>query len=188
MNPRKIFASLLLASIIAVPALTAANSPAAAAPEAVIKLGKISPNGPFRLWSAVNALLPAYAKLKGGAALRSRVAGLTAANAAGKKPGDVMVQTVEFRGLLDAIRQQRKLAKIETYKDPLGRAITPAVVFVNAGFNLDALVEIYYATLNKPGANVGQYYEIPLATGKSPSDVYALVELATRRLRLIRGS
>lgn len=188
MNPRKIIASLSFASIFAVSALSAGYSPAAAAPKEVIKLGKITPNGPFRLWSAVNALLPVYAELKGGAALRSRVAGMNAANAAGKKPGDVMVQTVQFRSLLDAIRKQRKLAKIETYKDPLGRAVTPAVVFVNAGFNLDALVETYYTTLNKPGTTVGQYYQTPLASGKTPSDVYALVELATRRLRLIQGS
>lgn len=188
MSARKIFMALLFAAIIAVPALTVGIAPAAAASEEQIKLGKITPNGPFRLWSAVNALLPAYAELKGGAALRSEVASMGAGDATGKKPGDVMAQSVKFSALLDAIRKQQKLAKIETYKDPLGRAVTPAVVFVNAGFNFDALVESYYSALQQPDTNVGHFYVVPVASGKSPSDVYALVELATRRLQLINGS
>jgi hypothetical protein len=154
----------------------------------IANLGKITPNGPYRLWSAINKVLPDYAALVGGAALRAQVEGMTAADASGKNPGHVMAQTVAFRDLLEAIRGELKLAQVEVFKDPLGRAVTPAVVFVNAGFNMDAVVEAYHVALNKPDAKHGKFYDVPVASGKSPSDVFALVELASRRLRLIQGS
>lgn len=187
MEIRRILGPLLIALMFSTPALAAETSTAAGSAE-VAKLGKISPNGPYRLWTAINGVLPAYAALKGGAGLRAQVEYLAAFDASGKKPGDVMVQTNEFRRLLEILRDQLKLAEIEIYKDPLGRAVTPAVVFVNAGFNMDALVEAYFTALNKPDAMVGEFYEVPVSSGKTPSDVYALAELATRRLRLIQGS
>ena len=52
-----------------------------------------------------------------------------------------MAQTEIFRAILEDIRDQLKLSEINTYKDPLGRKITPAVVFLNSGHVLDALVE-----------------------------------------------
>jgi len=82
-----------------------------------------------------------------------------------------------------------KLAKVEVFKDPLGRAVTPGLVFVNVGFNMDALVKAYHVALNNPGVQHGKFYNVPVVSGKSPSDVlYAMIELATRHLALIRGS
>ncbi len=189
----RITGALLLITTFAGPALAAEKSPAAASAKADSaqagpKLGKITPNGPYRIWTAINGVLPDYAALKGGAGLRAQVQGLTAEPAFGKKPGDVLRQGMEFHHLLEALRGELKLGKIQVYKDPLARAVTPAVVFVNAGFGLDGLVEAFHVAMNKPDASLGKYFDVPVPSGKSPSDVYALVELATRRLRLIQGS
>ncbi len=177
-----------LCSLLLLSAPVQASENKAIATDEIVKLGKITPNGPYRLWSAINKVLPDYAALAGGAALRAQIEGMAVADASGKNPGHVLAQTAAFRDLLEAMRNELKLAKVEVYKDPLGRAVTPAVVFVNAGFNMDALVEAYHVALNKPAAEHGKFYDVPVASGKTPSDVYALVELATRRLALIQGS
>ncbi|MBL6951095.1 MAG: hypothetical protein ISR50_00570 [Alphaproteobacteria bacterium] len=49
-------------------------------------------------------------------------------------------------------------------------------------------MEAFHIALNKPDASLGKYFDVPVTSGKSPSDVYAQVELATRRLRLIQDS
>jgi|APSaa5957512535_1039671.scaffolds.fasta_scaffold109352_1 hypothetical protein len=200
MKTLTVFGSLVFAMMYAVPVLAADTSPStqgttagtamahkastAVAPE----LGKITPNGPYRIWTAINAVLPDYAMLKGGAALRAKVEGLTAVPVSGKKPGEVLRQGMQFKGVLEALRERQKLNNIDIYTDPLGRDVTPGVVYVNAGFGLDGIVECYHLALNDPDATHGKYYGVPAASGKTPSDVYALVELATRRLRLIEGS
>ncbi len=185
MKALKLAAPLLLALVLAGPAL--ASEPKASTGE-VVKLGKISPNGPYRLWTIINKVLPAYAAAKGGASLRAQVESMAPLAVSGKKPGHVLAQSVQFRATLDAAGQAMKLAKVQIYKDPLGRTVTPGVVFVNAGYSLDRLVEAYFVALNKPDAQVGDFYDVPVAAGKSPSEVFALVELATRRLHLIEGS
>jgi len=174
----KIVGPLLLIAAFAVPALAAETSSPAVSLKAdgaqgAPKLGKISPNGPYRIWTAINSVLPDYAALKGGAGLRAQVEGLTVEPAFGKKPGDVLRQGMEFHHLLEAVREDLKLGKIKVYKDPQGRAVTPAVVFVNAGYGLDGLVEAFHIALNKPDASLGKYFDVPVTSGKSPSDVYA---------------
>ncbi|MBT3533844.1 MAG: hypothetical protein HN478_08195 [Rhodospirillaceae bacterium] len=182
----KILGPMLTALILAAPVQAAQT--AADGKGDMVKLGKITPNGPYRFWAAINKVLPDYAAVTGGAELHAQVKTLSAHPAAGRTPGDVMVQTAEFRDLLEILRRRLKLAKIEIYKDPLGRAVTPGVVLANAGFNMDALVETYRAAAKKPEESLGHFYDVPVMNGKSPSDVYGLVELATRRLRLIQGS
>ncbi|MDP6873509.1 MAG: hypothetical protein QF521_08275 [Alphaproteobacteria bacterium] len=180
------FAAPLLLAVAFITPIQAAGTKAPAGE--VVKLGKISPNGPFRLWTIINKVLPAYAAAKGGASLRAQVENMAPLAVSGKKPGHVLAQSVQFRDALDATARTMKLAKVRIYKDPLGRTVTPGVVFVNAGYSLDTLVEVYFTVLNKSDAQVGDLYDVPVAAGKSPSDVFALVELATRRLRLIQGS
>lgn len=189
------FAPLMVGLSLASPAI-AAESPSTAAGATTVestaawipKLGKIAPGGPFRLWTAINKVLPEYASLKGGKGLRFRVAGVSAGRFSGKNPGDVMAQTAEFGALLKTLRDQFKLAETKTYKDPLGRKVTPAVVFLNAGHMLDALVETFYISSNKSKKALGEFYDVPFVGGKTPSDVFRLVYLATIRLQLIAGS
>lgn len=189
------FAPLLVGLILASPAM-AADSPSNVAGATTVpakaawipKLGQIKPSGPFRLWTAINKVLPQYASLKGGKGLKSQVEGVPAEKFEGMSPGDVMAQTAEFRAMLKTLRAPLKLAKIKTYEDPLGRKVTPAIVFINAGHILDAVVQTFYVSSNKSYTALGEFYQVPFVAGKKSDDVFALVYLATRRLRLIAGS
>ncbi len=195
MKLRNVLLPLAVSLTLAAPARAAeAPSEVAAAPtvasseEGVIELGKISPNGPYRLWNAVNKVLLDYASLRGGAELRSQVQGLSAGQYDGKTPADVLTQAAEFRGMLERLLDRLNLPKVEIYKDPLGRDVTPGVVFVNAGHIMDAVVSAFRSASNKPDESLGGLYDVPVATGKTPSDVFGLVYLATRRLQLIAAS
>lgn len=186
---------LAVSLILAAPAGAAeSSSEVAGAPavgsteESVIELGKISPDGPYRIWNAVNKVLLEYASLKGGGELRSRVQGLNAGQFDGKTPADVLAQAAEFRDTLERLLDRLQLPKVEIYKDPLGRQVTPGVVFVNAGHIMDAVVAAFYSASNKPDQSLGDLYDVPVTTGKTPSDVYALTYLATQRLQLIAAS
>ena len=138
-------------------------TPALAAGEADLpKLGKITPNGPYQLWSGINSLIPEYALLKGGKGLKSQVMAQTATAFSGKTPGDVMQQTEVARNLLDLIAASNKVPKAATYKDPLGRAVTPAVVFLNAANLMDTFVRSYDAAANKSMPGLGKYYAHPM--------------------------
>ncbi len=195
MKLRNVLLSLAVSLTLAAPA-SAAESPSdvAAAPtvasseEGIIELGKISPNGPYRLWTAINKVLLDYALLKGGEELRSQAEGLYSGQIDGKTPADVLTQAAEFRGTLEQLLDRLNLPKVEVYKDPLGRSVTPAVVFVNAGHIMDAVVSAFHSASNKPDTSLGDLYDVPVATGKTPSDVFRLAYLATRRLQLIAAS
>ncbi len=154
----------------------------------IIELGKISPNGSYRLWSAVNDVLLDYASLEGGDELRSQVQALTAYRFNGKSPADVLAQAAVFRDALEQLLERLQLPKVEVYEDPLGREATPGVVFVNAGNIMDALVAAFHSASNRSDESLGDLYDVPVATGKTPSDVFGLVFLATRRLQLIAAS
>lgn len=151
------------------------------------ELGKVTPNGPYRLWTAVNKGLLEYAFVKGGKELKAKVATLTPTDLKGKKPGDVLKQGAIFRGFLDSARAKIKLPPASKYRDPQGRAVTPAVVFLNAGHLLDGLFHLIAASNKGSNDGLGEIYNVAKFKGKSPSNVFSQVELATRRLDMIRG-
>lgn len=99
-----------------------------------------------------------------------------------------MTQTAEFRSVLERLLGQLKLAKVQVYKDPLGRKVTPGVVYVNAGYIMDSLIFALHTASASREKPLGDLYDVPAATGKTPSDVFGLVSLATRRLQLITAS
>ena len=82
---------------IEAPSVAAGAVKAGSVASEIPKLGKISPNGPYRLWIAINNVLPEYALSKGGRELKSRVEGLSAFEFEGKTPGDVLAQAKEYR-------------------------------------------------------------------------------------------
>ncbi len=187
----RIIRSLLILAIgviLAGPALAASDTAKSvdSVDEAYIpKLGKITPDGPFRIWTALNNVIPEYALLVGGKELKAKVLKLSARGFTGKSPGNVMEQTERARALLDGLAVKYKLPKAARYSDPLGRAVTPAVVFLNAGNLLDTLVASYFVASKPTELGLGRLYAVPEFTGKKPNDVYGLVELATRRLEVI---
>ena len=189
MKIQRFMATLVVGLVIAMPAGAAEPSPSAGAKAAdVVELGNIPPSGPFQLWTSMNRVLPEYAMLKGGAELKARVEGLSATYFEGKTPADVLAQTAEYRATLEALRAQLNLPEVQIYKDPLGRTVTPGVVFVNSGYIMDATVRTYHTASDKPDVSLGGFYDVPVIAGKTPSDVFGLVHLATKRLQLITGS
>ena len=190
-----ILAPLVLGLFLAAPASAGitpsgvAGTPAIDSKEAsVVELGKITPNDPYQLWDAINDVLLDYALLQGGEELKSQVAGVYAGQIDGKTPADVMTQTVEFRVALDQLLDRLKLAKVHIYVDPLGRDVTPGVVYVNAGYIMDRIIFALHTASDRQDKPLGDLYDVPAATGKTPSDVFGLVSLATRRLQLITAS
>ncbi len=169
-----LLSSVLVAGLLALPTF---HSSAAE----VVELGKISPNGPYRIWSSINAGLVELAYHKGGEALKSQVSAMSPVVALGKKPGHVLAQGDIFRALLDANLE----SPTAIYKDPLGRDITPGVVYVNATNMLDGLFVNIVAEAKGNADGLGDIYINEAVEGKTPSDVYALVYLATRRMQLI---
>ncbi len=195
MKMLRFLAPLVIGSVLTAPVIAAETSSQAAGAatldskgQPVAELGKIAPDGPFRLWTAINRVLLDYASLKGGNELRSQVEGLSPGQFYNRTPGDVLTQTAEFRATLEKLRARLDLPKVRIYEDPLGREVTPGVVFVNAGHIMDATVFAYYTASDKPDEALGNFYDVPVVTGKTPSDVFGLVQLATRRLQLIAGS
>ncbi len=165
---------------------SAAQTPAAdSKKESAVELGEISPDGPFRIWTSINRVLLDYALVSGGEGLKSQVQGLSAGQFDAMTPGDVLAQSVEYRNTLERLRDRLKLSKVPVYVDPLGRAVTPGVVFVNAGHIMDATVAALFTASDKPDKSFGDLYDVPVTSGKTPSDVFALVSLATSRLELI---
>ena len=90
-------APLVVGLVFAISAAANEAEDAAGSNPTVVKLGKITPNGPYRLWNAINNVLPEYALSKGGRGLKSRVEGLTAFSFDGKTPGDVLARVAEYR-------------------------------------------------------------------------------------------
>ena len=99
-----------------------------------------------------------------------------------------MTETDEFRDVLERLLGQLKLAKVQVYKDPLSGKVTPGVVYVNAGYIMDSIILALHTASPSQDKPLGDLYDVPTATGKTPSDVFGLVSLATRRLQLIMAS
>ena len=195
MRPSVFLAPLALGLILAAPAGAAITSsvvteasPVLSTDADVVELGPITPDHPYQIWTAINDVVLKYALMKGGDELKSRVAGVYAGQSDGKTPGDVMTQTDEFRVVLEKLLGQLKLAKVQVFKDPLGRKVTPGVVYVNAAYIMDSIIFALHTASPSQDKPLGDLYDVPLATGNTPSDVFGLVSLATRRLQLILGS
>lgn len=177
-----IIAPLVLGLLFTAPASVAQSQSETAS---VVELGKITPNDSYQLWSAINRALLEYAGAIGGKKLQFDVVEVYADLAFDMTPADVMTQTADFRVVLDMILDQLKLAKSQTYEDPLGRKVTPGVVYVNAGYLLDSTIFALHTTSDRQGKPLGDLYVVPTAADKTPNDVFELVSLATNRLRLI---
>ncbi len=98
----------------------------------------------------------------------------------GKKPADVLAQAQIFREKLDKLRQRSSLPATEKYGTGDG-VITPSVVFLNSGHILDATVEWLIKNTGREQL-VSEFYTRHDFSGKTPSDPFALIVLANRRI------
>lgn len=170
--------SVTIAGIVAATFLISAKSHAA-------ELG-LTPSNVVSLWSNINNALLTSAEIIDGAAGRAALEAMTVGSFPGKKPGDVLAQVVAFRAKLDKVGQRLSLKPTKTYSDPEGGAVTPSVVFMNSGHVLDSIV---LTVIKLDGERlIGGLYAAHELSGKSPSDAYAMVELANRRIDVLERS
>ncbi|MBT4710313.1 MAG: hypothetical protein HOB82_02145 [Alphaproteobacteria bacterium] len=147
----------------------------------------LTPNHVLSIWTNINDALVAV----GGSIAATPPSARDLQNAnrmsavvfADKTPGDVLGQLTVIRARLDAIAVARNLDISRVYVDPDGAAVTPSVVFLNSGHVLDTLVRI----LNDadPDLLAGGFYAKTAYEDKTPSDVFGLIDLVSRRLDLL---
>lgn len=145
----------------------------------------LTPSDVVMLWTNTNNALVGVATIApgGGESLARQVKAMSLGEFEKKMPGEVLGKVVEFRGKLDSLRKRIGLPATGEFHNKDGK-ITPSVVFLNTGFVLDSAAEwIIKSSKNK--VSVGEYYVPYEIKGKTPTDAFAMAELATRRIDLI---
>ncbi len=151
-----------------------------------VELG-LTPSHVFSVWQNINSALMTVARVSsGGADLGQRLGAVAPGSFEGKKPADVLKQVSKCREKLDRLRSKSGLKATGRYQND-GGTVTPSLVFLNSGAVLDGVVLWVVKNTTKEQL-VSQFYTRHDISGKTPSDVFGLVDLATRRLDLILAS
>lgn len=144
----------------------------------------LTPSNVVSIWTNINGALLTSAEIARGEEGRDALEALTIGSFPGKKPADVLQQVAAFRTKLDSIGQKLGLKATTIYTDPDGGTVTPSVVFMNSGYVLDSIV---LSVIKRDGERlVSGFYTSYAINGKKPSDAFAMVELASRRLELLQ--
>lgn len=145
-----------------------------------VELG-LTPSHVFSLWTNINtALVTTGSAVTGDDDVSRRLAGMSPAAFHDKTPGNVLEQVAAFRDKLDRLKAASGLNATQVYRDPEGGEVTPSVVFLNSGHVLDSLVLLLIHSDSK--RLVGGFYARHEISGKTPSNVFGLVDLANRRM------
>ncbi len=153
------------------------------APGGALELG-LTPSQVFSLWTNINQCLLATAKVvSADGAWRESLAAMTPRRFEGKTPEHVLERLAAFRAKLDEMRRTAGLARVEAVDDG-DDTVTPSVVFLNSGRVLNGLVE-WLIVNTGPEQLVSRFYTRHPFTGKAPSNVFAQVDLAERRIDAI---
>ncbi len=149
-------------------------------PARAVELG-LTPSHVYSLWTNINAALVTLGPaMTGSDDISKHLEGMTPSAVKNKTPGDVLGQVAVFRTKLDRIGISSGLKATQVYSDPKGGKVTPSVVFLNSGNVLDSLVLLLIRTDDKQ--LVSGFYKRHEFSGKTPSNVFSLVELANRRM------
>lgn len=144
-----------------------------------IDLG-LTPNHVYSLWTNINECLIATSRgTSGGAVLQATLRAMKPRIFSGKSPADVLAQLAEYRAKLDRLLLARNLSRAKRVA-PDG-VVTPSDVYLNSGKILDAQMR-WMILLTGKEYTVSQFYKRHGFSGKTPSDVFALVDLANRRM------
>lgn len=140
-------------------------------------------NHVFSLWSNVNDALIEAAADPDGAEFGREVASMQPDPFSQKAPSDVLEQVVVFRGKLDRLRAAAGLGATKIYGTEDG-VVEPSDVFLNSGHVLNGLVD-WLGRVSERGCDENRFYQRGTCSGKTPSDVFGMVDLANRRADLI---
>lgn len=145
----------------------------------------LTPSHVFSLWVNINNCILAVAReMFEDRAFHVRLRRLSPVVTSGKKPSDVLVGVLALRGQVDMIRLAKGLRPSARFQAESAE-ITPSIVFLTSGDVLDGLADWYVRHAGREKL-VGRFYVRRGFTDKTPSDVFGLVDLARRRLKLIR--
>lgn len=170
----RIYAVFALLGVLAFPA-----SPRA------LDLG-LTPSHVYSLWANINeSLIAATRTVSSDTNRRNALTALKPNQYSGKKPADVFVQVGIYREKLNRLLLVQNLPLAKQVGQVDG-TITPSNVFLNSGHVLNAQVRWLIVMTGKE-QTVSQFYERHEFSGKTPSDVYGLVDLANRRMDMLLG-
>lgn len=143
--------------------------------------GKITPSGPFHLWRGIEEFVPL---LMPNPTQARKIRAIKAQKFRGKTPGDVLTHLARFRRKLNRLSEKYKLRKTEIFRSPTGEKVSPAIVYINSGHVYDAVVRLLLVA-NPKDQSYREIFTIPYPKGKTPSDVYRLVDLAIRKINVL---
>ena len=147
----------------------------------------LTPDQVFSLWTNINrSLLATSHVVSDDAAWQAELAAQSLRTFHGKRPADVLVLVRAYRDKLDRLRRQAGLAPVKRL-DAAYDLVTPSVVYIASGHVLNGQVE-WLIRITAPNRAVTAFYQRHDFDGNTPSDVFALVELAGRRLDRIMAS
>lgn len=144
----------------------------------------LTPSHVFSLWTHINHNLIESSRLvSGDAGFQVTLKAMKPLDFSGKNPADVLEQLIVYRAKLNRLLRAQNLpdTKQETAD---GDAITPSDVYLNSGHVLNAQVR-WMIVQTGPEQAISQFYTQQYFSGKTPSDVFALVEIANRRMDLM---
>ncbi len=143
----------------------------------------ITPSNVFSLWLNINAaLVLAAEESTRDASFAVDLKATEPAQLTDKAPADSLKRAVEFRNKLDLLRAKNDLEPTDVFVDPSGEEVIPAEVFANSEHVLDSLLDFIVVVFSKDELLIGEYYKDHGLSGKKPSDVFGLVDLANRRI------
>ncbi len=144
----------------------------------------LTPSHVYSLWTNINdSLIVSSRVVSGDKALLTTLAEMKPEEFSGKRPADVLNRLAVYREKLNQLLLAKNLPKAKRAALD-GGAITPSDVYLNSGHVLTAQVR-WLIVETGPEQTVSQFYTRHGFSGKTPSDVFALVELANRRLDLL---
>ena len=157
-------------------------APASAEREASLGM---TPNQVFNVWFNINeALIAASDVIAPESGVKEALMELSPASVPdGKQLVDVLIRVETFRQRLDALRRSEGLPTSRTvqFRSP---EVTSSYVFVNSSHLLNALVD-WLIRNTPPEQLVGRFYRRRDFHDKTLDEVYALVDLAQRRMELL---
>lgn len=144
----------------------------------------MTPNHVYALWRSINDTVIATSSLAiKDPMARQRIESMTPHSYRGKQPREVLHMVLAFGERLNKLRARDDLPPTGRYGDGHGE-VNATGVFLNSGMVLNGMVE-WIIVNSDPDLLVSRYYHLESFRGKTSSDVYALVDLAHRRLDVI---
>ena len=141
----------------------------------------LTPSHVYSLWVNINnSLITASRVISGDSNLRTTLIEMKPEKISGKTPADVLDQLGLFREKLNRLLLAENLPRVARTASHREK-ITPSDVYLNSGYILNAQMK-WLIVRTGPEQSISHFYTRHGFAGKTPSDVFGLVDLANRRV------